>query len=752
MGLFGSRKITTVGTTVSRVIEDEAMPNSIQSGVLKSLFAEDGGDIPAYILEEFVGSIGIRAERMYDYAQRNYPHGLPSGQYVSATKGREEVEALLSAHEGQLIQVDYCRFGPANNLHVGWMRLIADHGYDPVTNELGVLSAEKGKPVYLRDAIVVVPEDGLELNAPGSLDQWGPAASSGYTPDRDFTPAVRMLQRHSPVQVDPFTTSEYILVKYVWEEPIADPDGWRTGLLEGTFKIPITGFEDDDDYFQVRYTVPSTGEIKYWMYLAGSGTYPELDAIFHEEDEVAGTFFPFSYFRYNKTSTVEDETTEVFKTTKKMLGDLGIDYKMVGDAINENPDIKDVEQAMLVMAVPANTENELERRYLFDFFDRLYGASGEQFSSQTHADIRTRLLNDRDLIKSSIIIQDRQFKMALSNGGIFKQLVTGSIGPVGSHDSGRTVQWIHQTYDGPEGMSYPIAVPLVTHYYRRQISTGMYAEVQVQNLQMRYHIWGKYTVTADEEDNILLVPLDRSITEDYLFKDREILYARSLHYVFNSRVVTKLKWYQSNFFKIVMIVVAVIIPVFSMGAVWQSLAAAVAAGSITMSAALWAIMTKLLTGILISLALKLFVKVVGVDIAFIAAIVAAAYGAYTAFEASSIAGAPWAGELLSLSNGLFSAVSEEIGELMGDLMGEASEFSKYMAEQMKLLDSAKDLLKTSNLLNPYIIFGESPETFYNRTVHSGNIGVLSIGAISNYVDIALTLPKLNETIGERINE
>lgn len=738
MGLFSSKKVTTVGTTVSRMIADDQLPDAIQTGVLKSIFAEDGGDIPAYIMEELVGSIGLRAEQMYAYAKKNYTHGLPSGQYLSATKGRNEVAAVLTALEGSPVMVDYCRYGPPNNLHVGWLKLVADHGYDPVTNQLGTLSTQKGTEVYLIDAVVVVPAAGLEDNQPGSLDQWGPAASSGLLPGR----TLGSLRKHSPVRVDPNATSEYLQVTYTWKSTnVFQQTEWSGGF----FNVPTDGYDDEADYFQVRYAVGDA--IKYWMYQVGSGTYPTLDAVFAEPDEIAGTFFPFAYFRFNKTSEVDNTTTEAYKTTKKMLKYLGVDYAMVGEAVNENPDIADVEQAMLVMAVPASTTNPIEQRYLFDFFDTLYGASEEKFSSQTQVSVKKWFFGDNDIDKSSIIIQDKRFKMALSNEGLFKQRRSGSVGSVGSYQSGIFYENVVQTYETEFG-SQQVIVAMPTHYYRRQVAPGLYDEIQVRNLQMKYFVYDNYTVTADETDNILLIPLDMSIVEDYSFPDRERLYTRALHYVFNSRVVTKLRWYQSDFFQFLMIAVAVVVTVWSMGTTMAPMLAALAAGTTTLSAVAWALVVKLLTGLIIAAALKLFVKAVGVEFAFLLAIVAVAYGGMHALNAGSIQGAPWAGELLSLATGLGQAISESIGELIGDLAKEASEFTKFMEEQFKLLDTAKDLLKNTSLLQPFIIFGESPETFYNRTVHSGNIGVISIDAVSWYVDMALTLPELDETIGD----
>ncbi len=49
---------------------------------------------------------------------------------------------------------------------------------------------------------------------------------------------------------------------------------------------------------------------------------------------------------------------------------------------------------------------------------------------------------------------------------------------------------------------------------------------------------------------------------------------------------------------------------------------------------------------------------------------------------------------------------------------------------------------------PLIVWGEAPNDLYNRTVHSGNIGMAGIEMIKSYVDVALTLPRLNNTVGD----
>ena len=268
------------------------------------------------------------------------------------------------------------------------------------------------------------------------------------------------------------------------------------------------------------------------------------------------------------------------------------------------------------------------------------------------------------------------------------------------------------------------------------------------DLQLRYYIIDGHYTTGDETDDILLIPIDRSITDSYSIPDREKLYSRSLHFVFNSVQIIKVKWYQTGLFKAIIAVVGIVITVLSWGTAGPMVAAFTAATGVVVTSAVLMMVINLIGGFLLGQVFKLFVKAVGIEVAFIIAIVAAAYGMTQALEAGSIAGAPWAQELLQISTGLSKAIGENLKDMFGDLLGEFQTLDLLKDEATKKLEAANDLLNTKNYLSPFVIFGESPDDFYNRTVHSGNIGMNGISAISSYVDIALRLPKLDETIGE----
>lgn len=749
MGFFGGSTETYVATSVSRVVQDDALPDAVKSGVLSAIFEE--GNMSDHIMENLVGSIGIKAERMYEYASNKYTHGVPSAQIHSAMQGKPEAQTVLDALEGVPVLIDYCRFGPPNKLHIAWTRLLAQYGYNPSTNELTARSALKNMPVYLDDITIVVPLAVFNASVPDDWVQWGLPAKAGTTPERDAGTFLNSLLAHTPVKASTTATEIYAQVDCIWRGPgqVTTESGTHQGTVthRETLQISLDGFDREADYFHVKYSV--NGVIKYWMYLAGSGTYPALDAAFDDPAKVTGDFFPMAYFRYEKQSTVTDKSSEDYKTSKKLVKYLGMDYDMIANAIDENPDIKDVEQAMMVFAVPANSEDPMEMRYLYEFFDAWFEASPDQFATPAAV---VMLGRPRELTKSAILIQDKRFKMALNNGGIYKKRVAGTIGPKGSYSNEVLSSTVEQEYEmgggDSQGEMTIRKIPVKSHYYRYQITEYLYDEILIVNLRMVYHIWGRYTVTADDTDDILLIPLARTITTNYSTPDRETLYARSLHYVFNSRTTIKLKWYQTGLFQFVMIIVAVAVTIMSIGTSSPLLVAFTAATGVVITGTVMVLLFNLLAAYLVGQVFRLFVKALGIEAAFLIAIVAVLYAGVAALDSGSIAGAPWAQELLQLAGGLASGVEATIGDLMTDLQSEISDFAKYVEDQYKLLETAQELLESNHLLSPFVIFGESPNDFYNRTVHSGNIGVLGISAISSYVDIALTLPKLNDSLGD----
>jgi hypothetical protein len=755
---FKSEEVTRVATSVSRVIEDSLVPDSVKTGLIKSVLQENNGNVSDFVLDELAQGIGVRAERLYRYAEDHYVWGMPSGEVYSSTQGRVDVEQTIEQQiEHQQVSIDYSHYGTANALHIGWTKLLAEHGYDVATNKLGVLSTAKGKDVYLKDMVVVVPTGQLSTTLPGRLARWGIAACAGYAPSRPAGGGLLAgLTPSSPINTSDAATEVHLLVTAEWKldipmsTPLNDPI-WLDPYGRETFTISLSDYDLTANYFHAKYEV--NGQTKYWMYKIYSGTYPRLDSVYVEKPAVNGAYFPFTYFRFNKASTNEDPLGETYKTSKKMVKFIGMDFDTVADAINANPSIGDVEQAIMVFGVPSVSTNPEENRYLFDYFDAQHAAvDGPVLMAESAV---TESLNNNAGFAtwsgdaSTTVIQDQRFKMTLGNNGIFKHLVAGSIGEIDSYTSSYDTYTYTERIDSPDTEttpSYTYEYVVKLHRYRHQISKGVYEEILVRDLKMTYFIWGGYNTTGDGTSDILLVPIDRTITERYSLKAREVLYSRSLHLVFNSRATYEVKWYQQEWFRIALIVVAIILTVIDMGSdggSWIS-----GALGLTGTAAIVAtVIFQIAVALVLPHVFRLFVKTFGQEAAEAFAIAAIIYGCYT-LTTQGMAALPTAAEMLQMSTGLEGAVLEaKFADLQTDYAG----LQEYERQQSALLEKANELLEKQTVLNPFVIFGEKPEDFYNRTIHTGNIGVLGINAVSSYVDIALTLPKIYDTLGEPIN-
>lgn len=738
MGLFSSRRRTYVGTTAVRVIEDKNLPDSVKAGLLNAIFGND--DIADSVLDEMMNGIGNRAERAYRYAKGNYPMGLPFSQTMSITMGDDEAKSVLDVIEGASVSIDYCNLSSGNLMHFGWMKLIQQYQYNSDTNELVGLSAVKGSPVYLSDMVPTIPAIMQGSYDHTALEQWGTSPRAGYTPTRIKIPGAGARISY-PNFV--FTTSvECLEVKIEWQTvTVTSGVETKTKHEESIFMVPDP-INNDADYLHVKYTVG--GQTKYWAYLLGSGTYPILDGLVSQPGQTFGEFFPFTYFRHNKTPVADLPDENIYKASRKMGKILGMSYDDIHDAIHENPDIADVEQAIMMFATPANSEDPLEQRYLFDFFKKMYFTQEHQFQFAIEGELLSVNDVERMLNRHSITIKDTMFEMALRHDGIYKRNVAGSIGEIGTYAmqySTADLRYYIQESDVESIVTEKIPV----HTYRHQITAGMYEEIEIRGLKSVYRIFDEFEVTADEEDEILLIPIDRSIAKEYTLREREVLYAKGLHYIFNSRVVVKIKWYQQGWFQLVILIVAIVLAFFTYGASLQALAGAIAAGGAALTVALMALLKQIIIGLVVSYAFKLVVKEIGMEAAFLAAIVAAAVG--YGFGGGGTTGVPWATSLVDVSVGLVNAINEVAKDLMSDLLGNYNDFLKEAEESMKLLDDAQNLLESKSTLSPFVIFGESPTQFFDRTIHSGNIGVISVEAVTNYVQVALTLPTISDTLG-----
>ena len=235
---------------------------------------------------------------------------------------------------------------------------------------------------------------------------------------------------------------------------------------------------------------------------------------------------------------------------------------------------------------------------------------------------------------------------------------------------------------------------------------------------------------------------------------RNNLYYDSLRMVINSYDKQKIKWYQSGFFKLILVVVAIIISIYTggMGGFIAGLSTAASGGVIAVIAYL---LPGILIGIAINYGLKFVAKLTGAEIAMILGAIVYVIGISNIYKGSfNIFGSklPTSQLLLQAGSAIINSantfIATEIDEVMKDMEAFESEAEKkwdILEEAEKLLDTDLNInpVKLLTQVQPVNIVSESPDAFYKRTIHTPNIGVLTLDVIENYVNVMLKLPENN---------
>ena len=712
------------------------MPDTIKQAMIMGLMRNEG--MVDTMIEESLNGPVLDMQRMYRHAKRgNYVYGLPNAHVLNRNTGSDVIRQVLERIEGQAVTIEYSQFAQLNPIHVGWQHLVDEYDYDPATNEIPGLSKTKGATVYLEDIVAVYPLASSEDTEAGAVYSWGDNPRAGKTPTRPamtqglggaITPAGYELDPDSP---------EKARIHIVWESG---------GLKRETLDVPMGDYPEDREFFQVKY-ITAEGKTKYWTYMDGDTTYPELNQVFNVNYTSPGTYFPFFMFRHHREDRTAEKYrgTQEYKDTEKLLSMIGVDYAELGAQIHENPDIEYVEQAVMLAAVPINATSQAERRYLHRFFSRLYRQTPRRSPS----------LSVASLSGNAIVWRDADYHTTLSFGEILQRVRPAKEGKVGTYTTRIRTETMTETYEHTTSMGETVRRVSRNYEYevvsiRHQISETLVDEIQVINPRMRYDIWRGYAHEGSAGSGKVLIPVDYELAQELPLPVREQLYFRSLHLVFNSRVTQKVKWYERTFFKNLLIVAAVVITVFTLGKGAPLIAAAIKLGLYMLAAAMIFVMVGAF--VLSTYAFRLVVKEIGVEAAVVIAVIALATGsAGSAFDL-----VPDATTYLNLSTSLMDATNYMLEQDLKAVMAEGEELSALKDQKMAELEQAMKLLETNDFLDPYqfigqvpsVHIGESPDDFYNRTVHVGNIGTVIYKSVESYVDISLTLPTTHNTLGD----
>jgi hypothetical protein len=256
------------------------------------------------------------------------------------------------------------------------------------------------------------------------------------------------------------------------------------------------------------------------------------------------------------------------------------------------------------------------------------------------------------------------------------------------------------------------------------------------------------------------------ISQTLPLKVANILWQETTILVFNCEVEYALAWYETEVFKMVLLVVSVIIIIWT-GQAW--VAGLVAALDVGIVAVILYLLETILIKLVIQYAFDYLAEEVGGEwamvIAVASAIAAAWYGDTSgAIEVGAIGSAAGSGAaaqavtmtladtLMMSASMMLTSAQQAFKTETEEMLEEIKQLEERQEEELDMLTQIrKDLgLDSYNkfgveiakiIRNRPLIIQEEPSAFYDRTIHSGNIGTLTFDMLHGYYDLGLQLPK-----------
>jgi len=537
-------------------------------------------------------------------------------------------------------------------------------------------------------------------------------------------------------------------------------------------------------------------ETSWWFYSMGSSTYPDLV----EEVEITeGVSYPVIPIRYNNQFISSSNNPEIYSQGKVMLDKAGVDFDAVVDSLAENEAINDIDHAYVMFGVNAQTEDPVALKYLVDFFtflsqgddidawDVLYGYSlGNNAPKHTAIDfvkgdievpetetVTTTVQVERDGETETLVttvtnptsggihLIEHGLDINLTYRSITSVITQGNIKADGSAKPGDIVKeligvlntsytWKGMAYLN-DGSQLILKEQLTNNAYRHIIVLGLVHSNRIYD--DRYVITSINDMVDDPYENNLIIPLHHSVVRRMIPTDQSNLCQQAMMLVCTGYDIYKVAWYQQGPATFVIAAVAVALTIYSLGKSLYGYAALMSKQGL--AAVALAAMQDALIAFAIKIAIDLAVKLVGIDIAIIAAVLLImAYGFTDSKSTFALFGVvkQTAATMLQLSVTMIKSATALITDMLEEI---ADEYDLLLADheaKMQLIeDKQEELFGTLTEAPEYLLYRDSkfyvdmtePELYYAKKIHTGNIGTLVLDVIPNYVNTSLSLPTFN---------
>lgn len=823
MGIFSSKKKTYVSSVVYNMAGDELeRPNYLKTTVIGSTLNQQR--IAQVLTNSYLQGPGMRFRTFAKWAKRtNYEDtvGLVSAKVMTGDSiDVDIIDDVLSSLVGSYVQVQSASVGEAeytywadqwvaanfperlgleyvsdfdeesNTITITWPDTTTDTltpiGFDPAKNYLYVTYNTVGDDE-------IMPEEEGDPVVLDEEDEW-PDVTGWALIDEET--------------VDDTTFTTYRRTRYMGQAPDRD----ATYTLTETMIFAENNVTEEREYridTQVTYHSVRSPLVVY-IYEQYSGN-TQFDGMFGQNDSMS-SFFPFIPFRIDNKFVSESYLPDVYDQAKKAYkkATTGKYDKMI-ENIDDNESIDDIDFAYCVFGVSLNVLENAAKKYIYKFFQEIlndYSEDGSydswkasweaaDASRATWAEWRAAQADEDNPLygtpepsqipyppaplRSIRIASDRRDVMSFDMTIKWRNMVETTGTGLGKDNARPGEVWLSVDreeefeewfWSEEDGQWYQmpgmiIAADVVSVNW--QDSANTWRKISITGLQHRNQIYNGKAVEItgkealeDPEESGFIVPLHEGIYRSMGLKDGTQMATACSFMVFNCYQVVKEKWYQSDWFQIILIVIIVVVAIYT-GYYDPSLAGGVLGGNAAVGAALGlsgtaaiiagavanAIAAMLIMRVVNKAAVALFGEKWGAIIGAIAGVIALQVGSAMAqgqSMASAFGNMMRAENLLKLTSAVGQGYQGYVQASIQDMQQEAQQvMSDYEAESRKVRTAWAETFGTDRgIIDPLSIteaFGVSPESvdsFLQRTLMTGSdVAELSLDMLTDFVDMTL---------------
>lgn len=692
-GWFDDEEEIHISTSTVKLAEEGQQ--IIRDSILNSVVGER--DIAGDLITNLRGSLAPKAKHMQNYAKDHYTYGLPNGHGETVLQARDVVAEAIKQDIGERVYIegsDRTRAAPAFFIeeylreHRGWDENIK---------------------------LVTIPPAG-----------------------HPFTRDITVVRRQ-------FTPSGDLLITYR-EKGTQGEDVSVLPLFTET--VPFSGVDSDKDYYHVTYQKYAGAvllpEVYFWHYEVGSGVYPTLDNVHYYTEPVP--YLPIIPLRHNKQNMVADsrKDTPLYKSSRRCLQIMDMDFKKIGDEIHKNPNIGDVNSASLLFAVNPADDQQAVKQYMHEWIkhlDHTYPSSKTDvvYQNGSISPLRQFKMSNRVRINYADAGLQNYFEYGYTSVVVELGVISNRIGYTELKHLGNTTNLLFSN-DVVE--------------CKQQISPTEIEITKISGLTHWTHVvdgeWsGIHVHEAFGGNEGFTIPINMNALARLPLPAANDVISHSARITFTSYEITSLPWYKTGMISWLVLIIVVAVTIVT--GQWYATAAYIATLSAVELVLLLAI--TIAVNIAVKEGLKVLSRYLSPELALI--IAAIVYSVLFFFNPEP------SGMLQSASVAAAASAPSDLVAMVNDrelqeLLAESQEFGleveamneelKEIEEELDFLGDNFDLTRTLLERRQSIPRIEDFEKLRRRTIELPENNVLVLRGIEEFVNIKLKLPDFEETV------